>query len=234
MFFRQLFDRQTCTYTYLLADPETAEAVLIDPVLELAERDSTLVRELGFKLIYGLNTHMHADHITGTGKLKQLNPGCKSVISRASGAQADVYLEEGDKITFGKYEILATGTPGHTNGCMTFIIHSEQLVFTGDTLLIRGCGRTDFQEGSSERLYQSVHEKIFTLPNNYILYPAHDYKGVTATTVGEEKQYNPRLTKPLAEFVAIMDGLNLAYPQFIDKALPANKVCGLYETDGDQ
>ncbi|CAK1582626.1 unnamed protein product [Parnassius mnemosyne] len=227
-FFRQLFDTVSSTYTYILGDMRTSEAVLIDPVLEHAERDATLVKELGFKLIYAMNTHMHADHITGTGKLKTLLPGTKSVIGKASGAQADIHLHDGDLVKFGDYQLTAVSTPGHTNGCLTYICHQQCMAFTGDTLLIRGCGRTDFQEGSSERLYQSVHSKIFTLPDHYTLYPAHDYKGQTATTVGEEKKYNPRLTKTLKEFVHIMDTLNLPYPKMIDKALPANRVCGLY------
>ncbi|XP_053608897.1 persulfide dioxygenase ETHE1, mitochondrial [Plodia interpunctella] len=227
-FFRQLFDTVSSTYTYLLGDTKTREAVLIDPVLEHAQRDADLVNQLGFSLIYALNTHMHADHITGTGKLKALLPGARSGIGKASGAQADVYLEEGQVVTFGCHQLLAASTPGHTNGCMTYICHEQGIAFTGDTLLIRGCGRTDFQEGSSEALYNSVHKKIFTLPDYYTLYPAHDYKGQTATTVAEEKKYNPRLTKPLDEFVDIMKNLNLPYPKMIDKAIPANKVCGLF------
>ncbi|CAH0400196.1 unnamed protein product [Chilo suppressalis] len=227
-FFRQLFDTVSSTYTYLLADNRTREAVLIDPVIEHAERDAKLINELGFVLLFAMNTHMHADHVTGTGKLKSLLPGTKSVIGKASGAQADLHLVEGDLVKFGDYQLLATATPGHTNGCFTYICHEQGIAFTGDTLLIRGCGRTDFQEGSSETLYQSVHKKIFTLPDNYTLYPAHDYKGQTATTVGEEKRYNPRLTKTLEEFIHIMDTLNLPYPKMIDKAIPANKVCGIY------
>lgn len=227
-FFRQLFDPVSCTYTYLLGDTQTSEAVLIDPVLEHAERDAVLIKDLGFKLIYALNTHMHADHITGTGKLKSLLPGTKSVIGKASGAQADVHLLDGDLVKFGSHKLLATATPGHTNGCLTYICHKQGIAFTGDTLLIRGCGRTDFQEGNPKTLYNSVYNKIYTLPDNYTIYPAHDYKGQTATTVGEEKKYNPRLTKPLDEFIKVMDNLNLPYPKMIDKAVPANKVCGLY------
>ncbi|XP_045773670.1 persulfide dioxygenase ETHE1, mitochondrial isoform X1 [Maniola jurtina] len=227
-FFRQLFDTVSSTYTYLLGDMKTREAVLIDPVLEHAQRDAALIKELGFKLLYAMNTHMHADHITGTGKLKSLLPGTKSVIGKASGAQADMHLLDGDLVSFGCHQLLATATPGHTNGCLTYISHEQGIAFTGDTLLIRGCGRTDFQEGSSETLYKSVHDKIFTLPDSYTLYPAHDYKGQTATTVGEEKKYNPRLTKSLKEFIDIMENLNLPYPKMIDKAVPANRVCGLY------
>lgn len=227
-FFRQLFDIVSSTYTYLLGDTRTCEAVLIDPVLEHAERDAALIKELGFNLLYAMNTHMHADHITGTGKLKSILPDTKSVIGKTSGAQADVHLNDGDIVSFGEHKLLARATPGHTNGCLTYICQEQGMAFTGDTLLIRGCGRTDFQEGSSENLYNSVHQRIFTLPDHFKLYPAHDYRGQTATTVWEEKKYNPRLTKSLPEFIKIMENLNLPYPKMIDKAVPANRVCGLH------
>ncbi|CAH1370554.1 hypothetical protein MTP99_012121 [Tenebrio molitor] len=226
--FRQLFDATSCTYTYLLGDADSAECILIDPVVELAKRDFQLTKDLNLKLVYAVNTHMHADHITGTGYLKKLS-GCKSVISRQSGAQADVLIDENDFITFGNHRLKVLSTPGHTNGCCSFYSDEQGIAFTGDALLIRGCGRTDFQEGNSETLYRSVHDKIFTLPPNTRLFPAHDYKGLTVTSVDEEKRLNPRLTKNLEEFVKIMDNLNLAYPSQIDKALPANKVCGLYD-----
>lgn len=172
---------------------------------------------------------MHADHITGSGYLKQLVPGVKSVISRASGAKADQHLEDNEKIQFGRHEIEAIKTPGHTNGCMSFVIHEQGVVFTGDTLLIRGCGRTDFQEGDSKKLYESVHKRIFSLPENFKVLPAHDYKGQMESTVHEEKTLNPRLTKTLDEFVNIMDNLNLPYPKQIDRAVPANRECGLFD-----
>ncbi|GAB0089779.1 ETHE1 [Sergentomyia squamirostris] len=232
-FFRQLFDHQSSTYTYMLADLGSKEAVLIDPVLEQAKRDSHLIQELGLHLKYALNTHMHADHITGTGYLKKLIPGCESIISRASGAQADKYLENGDVVKFGRHTIQAVATPGHTNGCMTFIVNEQGIAFTGDTLLIRGCGRTDFQEGNPRTLYDSVHQNIFTLPENFRLFPAHDYKGNMESTVFEEKNYNPRLTKDIDTFVNIMENLNLPYPKMIDKAVPANKQCGLYDIPPD-
>lgn len=226
--FRQLFDSESSTYTYLLADTTTKDAILIDPVIEQAKRDFQLVRDLNLNLKFAINTHMHADHVTGTGELKKLS-GCKSVISRSSGAQADILIGETDQIEFGSHKLKILATPGHTNGCVTYYCPEQGVAFTGDALLIRGCGRTDFQEGSSSTLYNSVHQKIFTLPDSTKLYPAHDYKGLTSTTVDEEKRLNPRLTKSLEEFVKIMDNLNLAYPKMIDKALPANKVCGLYE-----
>lgn len=226
--FRQLLEYKSFTYTYLVADPDTREAILIDPVIETVPRDSKIVKDLGLNLKYAINTHVHADHITGTGFLKKQFPSCKSAISAASKADADVKLKEGDKLTFGKYELEVRSTPGHTNGCITYVWHEKEMAFTGDALLVRGCGRTDFQEGSSETLYNSVHSKIFSLPPNYTLYPAHDYTGQTSTTVEEEKMMNPRLTKSKEEFVKIMKELNLPYPKQIDKALPANLVCGLY------
>lgn len=232
-FFRQLFDTESSTYTYLLADLETKEAVIIDPVLEQAKRDAQLIKDLGFKLKYAMNTHMHADHITGTGWLKQLLPGSESVIAKASGAKADKYLVEGDKINFGRHHIDTLATPGHTNGCMAYVIHEQGCIFTGDTILIRGCGRTDFQEGNPQHLYENVHGKIFTLPENFRIYPAHDYKGQLESSVWEEKQYNPRLTKSLEEFVKIMNNLNLPYPKKIDASLPANRECGVYNIPTD-
>lgn len=234
LLFRQLFDPVSSTYTYLLADVNKREALLIDPVVEHAERDAKLINELGLSLKYAVNTHMHADHITGTGKLKTLLPECKSMISRSSGAKADILLEPNDDVEFGRHRLKVLPTPGHTEGCVTYVCYEQGIAFTGDALLIRGCGRTDFQGGSSSTLYNSVHSVIFNFPLNYRLYPAHDYVGRTVTTVAEEKAYNPRLTKSLEEFIHIMENLNLPYPKMIDKAVPANKVCGLFEIDDQQ
>lgn len=233
LLFRQLFDRETCTYTYLLADTETSEAILIDPVIELAERDAQLVKQLGLNLKIVANTHVHADHITGTGLLKKLVPGCQSLISEASGGLADILVKPGEKVKFGNQELEVRATPGHTNGCTTYVSHDHGFAMTGDALLIGGCGRTDFQEGSSETLYNSVHSQILSLPDHFCLYPAHDYKGLTVTSVAEEKQFNPRLTKPCEEFINIMDNLGLPYPKKLDISLPANKVCGLYNLPDD-
>jgi len=230
--FRQLFDAQfgSSTYTYLLADPETKDAVLIDPVVELVDRDLQFVKELGLNLVYGINTHCHADHITGTGELKKKVPGMKSGIAEASGAKADIFYKPGDTIKVGSIEIEVRATPGHTSGCISFYTKANGgMVFTGDAVLIRGCGRTDFQEGDSTTLYKSVHEQIFTLPDSTKLYPAHDYKGRTVSTVGEEKAHNPRLSKSLEEFVEIMANLNLPYPKKIDASLPANLQCGIQD-----
>ncbi|XP_033122799.1 persulfide dioxygenase ETHE1, mitochondrial-like [Anneissia japonica] len=232
--FRQLFDHQSFTLTYLLGDKVSGEAILIDPVLELVNRDVNLMEDLGLKLLYAANTHCHADHITGTGELKKRIPSCRSVISKASGAQADVHLEEGDRICFGEWCLDTLNTPGHTNGCMTFVLKTEGqpiMAFTGDAILIRGCGRTDFQEGDSSVLYDSVHGKILSMPKDTILYPAHDYTGQFVTTIGEELKFNPRLSQPKERFLEIMEQLNLPYPKAIDKALPANMVCGIYDVE---
>jgi sulfur dioxygenase len=231
MLFRQLFEKESSTYTYLLADTETKEAILIDPVIETAERDAKLITELGLTLVYGVNTHLHADHITGTGKLKALLPGCKSAISAVSGATTDLALNDGDKIAFGSRSITSIATPGHTAGCMCYVLDDNSMVFTGDTLLVRGCGRTDFQGGSAETLYESVHGKLFTLPETCSVYPAHDYRGQTASTIGEEKTHNPRLSKDKDGFVDIMAKLDLSYPKKIDVALPANEKCGIFDEE---
>eukprot|EP00607_Mallomonas_marina_P010126 CAMPEP_0182419760 /NCGR_PEP_ID=MMETSP1167-20130531/4139_1 /TAXON_ID=2988 /ORGANISM="Mallomonas Sp, Strain CCMP3275" /LENGTH=391 /DNA_ID=CAMNT_0024594843 /DNA_START=114 /DNA_END=1289 /DNA_ORIENTATION=- len=227
MIFKQLFESESCTYTYLLADRRLKEAILIDPVLETVDRDERLLKELGLTLKYAINTHCHADHITGTGLLKQRFPGCQSAIAESSGAQADIKLNDGDRIEFGGRALMCIATPGHTSGCVSYVMDDFSRVFTGDALLIRGCGRTDFQGGSAEQLYESVHSKLFSLPNNTLVYPAHDYKGLTCSSVGEEKAFNPRLTKSVAEFVEIMAGLNLPYPKKIDASLPKNMVCGV-------
>ncbi|ENN82080.1 hypothetical protein YQE_01542, partial [Dendroctonus ponderosae] len=228
LIFRQLFDHISSTYTYLLACPRTKECVLVDPVLEQAKRDFQITQDLGLSIKYAVNTHMHADHITGTGYLRVLS-GCKTVISKASGADADIHVQEDDEIAFGAQKLKVLSTPGHTNGCVTYYSPEQGVAFTGDALLIRGCGRTDFQEGNPRTLYRSVHEKIFRLPTATLLFPAHDYKGLTCTTVDEESRLNPRLSKTEDQFVEIMNNLNLDYPKQIDRALPANKVCGVYD-----
>uniref|UniRef100_A0A3B4UB40 Persulfide dioxygenase ETHE1, mitochondrial n=1 Tax=Seriola dumerili TaxID=41447 RepID=A0A3B4UB40_SERDU len=210
-----LFESESSTYTYLLADPETKEAVLIDPVLETIDRDLKLIHELGLNLKVAVNTHCHADHITSTGLMKKRLLGLKSAISKFSGASADILLLEGDKINFGKHYLTVRETPGHTDGCMTLVLGDQSMAFTGDALLIRGCGRTDFQQGCPKKLFDSVHQKIFTLPDRCLVYPAHDYLGQTVSTVGEERKFNPRLTKSLEEFVNIMNNLNLPKPKKI-------------------
>lgn len=233
-FFRQLFEPDTSTYTYLLADLDTKDAVLIDPVDVTVERDLAVLRDLQLNLKFALNTHIHADHITGSGLLKTKIKGCKSVLSSyTGGGVSDVTMDHLNEISFGKFKLEGRHTPGHTNGCMSFLLRDlnkePYAVFTGDALLIRGCGRTDFQQGDSTKLYESLHKQLFTLPDDTIVYPCHDYKGRTASTIGEEKQFNARATKSQDEFVKIMENLNLAKPRFIDKALPANFKCGLQD-----
>ncbi|XP_061675302.1 persulfide dioxygenase ETHE1, mitochondrial [Syngnathoides biaculeatus] len=228
LLFRQLFESESSTYTYLLADANTKDAILIDPVLETIDRDLKLIGELGLQLRVAVNTHCHADHITSTGLMKTRLPGLKSAISKFSGAMADILLSEGDRITFGKHYLTVRETPGHTDGCMTLVTQDQCMAFTGDALLIRGCGRTDFQQGCPKRLYTSVHHKIFTLPDHCLIYPAHDYLGQTVSTVGEERMLNPRLTKSLEEFVTIMENLNLPKPSKIEISVPANLVCGVH------
>jgi len=191
MFVRQLFDRDTSTYTYIVADEETKQAAIIDPVKEQLDRDSKLIEELGLRLKYVLETHVHADHVTSSGKLRD-RFGAQVVLQEASNAKcADILVKDGDVLKLGNQEIKVMHTPGHTDADATFQI--EGAVFTGDALLVRGCGRTDFQAGSNENLYRSINEKIFSLPEDTVIYPGHDYKGHTASTVREEKAYNPRL-----------------------------------------
>jgi len=229
MIFRQLFDPQSSTYTYLLADAAAREAVLIDPVFEHARRDAALIEELGLRLLYTLETHVHADHVTGASLLKKAL-GSKIALSKASGAEgADTYISDGDRIAFGKRHLEARATPGHTGGCMSYVLDGETMAFTGDALLIRGCGRTDFQEGNANRLFHSVREKIFSLPDDCLLYPGHDYKGLTASSVGEERMYNPRLAESVGEgdFVGYMTHLGLPHPKLMQVAVPANLKCGM-------
>lgn len=238
MIFKQLFDSNTSTYTYLLGDKESKEAVIIDPVAEHVERDLKLIEELGLKLVYVLDTHVHADHVTGSGKLRQ-RTGAKTVLGKdALVACADMGAEDGEKLRFGSYEVEVRSTPGHTDGCTSFVVDNQgqYLAFTGDALLIRGCGRTDFQQGSPRTLFHSVHTQIFTLPDSTLIYPGHDYKGHTRSTVGEEKAHNPRLNADISEeeFVAIMDDLNLARPRLIDVAVPANLACGFAPAEAVQ
>ncbi len=223
MIFRQLFDRETCTYTYILGDEATREAVVIDPVRELVDRDVQLLEELGLQLKFVLETHVHADHVTSSSLLRR-RLGARTVVSARGGAACcDRPVEDGDQVRFGGRSLTVRTTPGHTDGCVSYVLDDQTMVFTGDTLMIRGCGRTDFQEGSPAKLWASVHEKIFTLPEDCAIYPGHDYKGRTRSSVAEERAHNPRLggARTLEEFTAIMDGLGLAYPQRIDVAVPA-------------
>ena len=226
--FRQLFDPTSSTYTYLLGDGEAGEAVLIDPVFEHVRRDAALLRELGLRLVATLDTHVHADHVTGAWMMKQ-RCGSQITLGADSGAaNADRLLRHSERVPFGQRHLEARATPGHTNGCMTYVLDDRSMAFTGDSLLIRGCGRTDFQQGSAERLYRSVHEQILSLPADCLLYPGHDYRGLTATSVAEEKRFNPRLGGNInvSDFAGYMNHLGLPHPKLIDIAVPANLRCG--------
>src|SRR5690349_6752133 len=228
MIFRQLFDPQSATYTYLLADSASREALLIDPVFEQARRDAALVEELGLRLQYTLETHVHADHVTAAWLLKE-KLGSRIALSAASGAQgADLYLQPYDKVAFGNHHLEARPTAGHTAGCTTYVLDDRSMAFTGDALFIRGCGRTDFQGGDARTLFRSVREQIFALPDRCLIYPGHDYRGLTVTSVGEEKLYNPRLAESIveADFVGYMTHLGLPHPKQMDVAIPANLKCG--------
>lgn len=229
MMFRQLFDPESSTYTYLLADEETREAILIDPVIEQVDRDLGIVADLGLQVRFVVDTHVHADHITAAGVIRE-RTGAKTVLSHRAGVGcADISAKDGDQIPFGRYHLEVRETPGHTNGCLTYVTSDRAMVFSGDALLIRGSGRTDFQQGDARALYRSVHEKIFSLPASTLIYPGHDYKGRTVSSVDEEKRLNPRLGggRTEEEFVEIMRRLELAYPKKIDVALPANLKCGV-------
>ncbi len=233
MIFRQLFDPGSSTYTYLLADAVTHEAVLIDPVFEQVRRDSALLKELELKLLWTLETHVHADHVTGAWLLKR-RLGSRIALARASGAEgADRYLVADDVVEFGARRLMVRATPGHTSGCITYVLDDRSMAFTGDCLLIRGTGRTDFQQGDATAMFHSVREQIFSLPDECLLYPAHDYRGLTVTSVAEEKRFNPRLggSIGLGDFTGHMANLKLAHPKQMDVAVPANLHCGRPEND---
>lgn len=229
MLFRQLFDADSSTYTYLLADEATAVAVLIDPVFEQFERDAALVRELGLELRCTLETHVHADHVTAAWRFRKAL-GSRIVLSKRSGAHgADLYVDHGDVVREGGVALHVLATPGHTNGCVTYVTADRGMAFTGDALLIRSAGRTDFQQGDARTLYRSITEQIFTLPNACLLYPAHDYAGRTVTTVAEERRWNPRVGGEASEgdFIGYMQNLGLPHPKQMDIAVPANLSCGV-------
>ena len=229
--FRQLFDPASSTYSYVLAD--SGEAILIDPVFDQAQRDAALLRELGLRLVATVETHVHADHVTGAW-LHKGRAGSRIALAVAAGAEgADLLLAHGDRLHFGARYVEARATPGHTNGCMSFALDDHSSAFTGDALLIRGCGRTDLQQGSAERLYRSVHEQIFSLPDPCLLYPGHDYRGLTVSSVAEERRFNPRLGghSNAEDFSGYMQHLGLPHPKLIEIAVPANLRCGRPEGD---
>lgn len=224
--FHQLFESESSTYTYIIADKKMREAAIIDPVIETVDRDLKLIEELGLKLVYALDTHIHADHITGAGEIRK-RLGIKTAVSSEAQVDCvDISLEDGQELLLGDKKIKVIATPGHTNTCLSFFF--EGMIFTGDALLIRSCGRTDFQQGSSEKLFKSVQQKLFKLADETIVYPGHDYRGHTASTIGIEKKYNARLKEShsLEDFKKIMSELKLANPKKIHEAVPANLACG--------
>lgn len=234
MLFRQLYDATSSTYTYLLADEQTREAVYIDTVFEQIQRDLALLDELGLTLKYVLDTHCHADHVTGAWLMKQ-KTGCQIVSAEVINASSvDWAVKDGDIIPFGRHSLTVMATPGHTDGCVTYVTEGKRMAFTGDTLLIRGCGRSDFQQGNAATLFHSITDKIFQLPEDCAIYPAHDYNGRTRSSVAEEKQYNARAGGGASEndFVGYMNAMRLPHPKKLDIALPANLRSGEPE-DGE-
>lgn len=226
MLFRQFFDQDTWTYTYLVADLETKEAALVDPVIDKVERDFKLLGELGLTLKYCLETHVHADHITGTSKLRELT-NCEGIVpENAQVACASRLIKDGEIVKVGSNEIRAIATLGHTDSHMAYLVNGDRIL-TGDALLIRGCGRTDFQSGDAGTLYDSVTQRLFSLPDETLVYPGHDYRGHLVSTIGEEKQWNPRFVgRNRDQFIEFMDTLNLPNPKKIMEAVPANQQCG--------
>jgi glyoxylase-like metal-dependent hydrolase (beta-lactamase superfamily II) len=227
MIFRQLFEELSCTYTYLIGCEESGDALLIDPVYPAWERDLREINKLGLSLKYTIETHIHADHITSALKLKQ-ETGCKIIYPNRSQCDCpDLRSEEGVPITIGSVCLKPIYTPGHTDDHFSYQLGDK--VLTGDALLIDGCGRTDFQNGSVAELYASVNEKLFTLPADTLVYPGHDYNKRHVSSIIQEKERNPRLgqNRNLAEFTTIMNNLDLPYPKFIDHAVPGNQKCGV-------
>lgn len=225
MLLRQLFDADTWTYTYLLADDTSREALLIDPVRDQVDRDLKLVGELGLSLKYVLDTHVHADHVTGAGLLRE-RTGCTTVASVLGPESATLRVPDRHALQLGALTVEVIATPGHTDDSISFRIDKD--IFTGDALLVRGTGRTDFQNGDAGRLYDSITQRVLTLPDDTRIWPGHDYKGHRMTTVGEEKLHNPRLAgKSRAQFIALMGALGLPAPKHIQQAVPANRELGL-------
>jgi glyoxylase-like metal-dependent hydrolase (beta-lactamase superfamily II) len=227
MLFRQLQDPETQTFTYLLGNRDRSEAILIDPVLEQVDRDRALLDELGLTLVLTLETHVHADHVTGAGELRKAT-GCRVGVPAVAGLDcADVAIREGEPVRLGALRLDPLFTPGHTDVDHSYLAGDR--VFTGDALFIDGCGRTDFQAGDAGTLYDAVHAKLFTLPDETLVYPGHDYNGRRVSSIAQEKARNPRLNldNGREDFIAIMDSLDLPHPKQIDRAVPANQQCGM-------
>jgi len=227
MIIHQLFDHETWTYTYLLINEKSKEAAIIDSVKGQFERDARFIQSLGVTLKYSLETHVHADHITASGRMREIFNAETAVHKNSSASCAVILFDDGEVFTLGDEKITAMYTPGHTDTCTTYI--SGNTVFTGDTLLIGGCGRTDFQAGDAGTLFDSITQKLFTLPDETVVYPGHDYSGFSKTTIGYEKANNTRLgnNNSRENFIKIMDGLDLPNPKYMDVAVPGNLSCGL-------
>jgi len=234
MLFRQLFDRESSTYTYLIADEQTHEAALVDPVVENVDKDLKLIHELDLTLLFCLETHIHADHITGTGEIRD-RTGCKGLVPENANTNcASGFVEHGQILKVGSVIIEAIETHGHTDSHMAYLVEGDR-VLTGDALLIRGCGRTDFQGGSAKTLYDHITQRLFTLSDDTLVYPAHDYRGQTVSTIGEEKRWNrrfidadsaPSQLRERKDFIELMNKLDLPDPTRIMEAVPANEQCG--------
>jgi glyoxylase-like metal-dependent hydrolase (beta-lactamase superfamily II) len=226
MIFRQLFDHTSSTYSYLIASRQGGEALLVDPVLENTDRYIQLARDLDLRLVLAVDTHIHADHITGLGKLRE-QTGCVTAMGEMTQAEClTTRFGDGEKLKLDGVDIQAIYTPGHTDDSYSFVLPDR--VLTGDTLLIRGTGRTDFQNGNAGAQYDSLFGCLLKLPEDTLVYPAHDYNGMTVSTIGEEKRHNPRLqVADRAAYIALMDGLVLSNPKMMDVAVPANRQCGL-------
>ena len=229
LIFKQLFERESCTYTYLIADSKTKEAAIIDAVDIMIERDTALLKELELDLKFIIETHIHADHITSACPLKKFYPEARIVMGMenvSAEACSDIMAGEGHILNIGKYEIIVIETPGHTLGCMSYLV--ENKVLTGDALFIRSTGRCDFQGGSAESLYESI-QKLYKLPDSTEVYPAHDYNGLSVSTIGEEKKFNSmvRESDDQKTFIDNVNNLDLSLPKKIKIAVPANQSCGL-------
>jgi glyoxylase-like metal-dependent hydrolase (beta-lactamase superfamily II)/rhodanese-related sulfurtransferase len=230
MIFRQLFDSVSGTYSYLLASRHGGEALILDPVLEKADRYCQLLRELDLRLVKAVDTHLHADHVTGLGELRDRTQ-CITIMGEQSKADVvSMRVSDGDKVMIEGLSLQAIYTPGHTDDSYSYLMGDR--VFTGDTLLIRGTGRTDFQNGSAREQYESIFNRLLKLPDETMVFPAHDYKGDTVSTIGEERRYNPRLqVRSIDEYVELMDNLHLPNPKMMDVAVPANMHVGLHQEE---
>lgn len=238
MLFRQLFEPESSTYTYLVSCPDTGVTALIDPVLETVERDLALLQQLGLKLDYTIDTHVHADHLTGARRLRELSGSRIVYPAMVEAVCVDIGLREGEAFRIGNLALQPLFTPGHTDHHHAYLIDNgtQPMLFSGDALLIDACGRTDFQSGDARTLYRSIHDKFFTLPGETLVYPCHDYEGRFVSTIAQEKSRNPRLggNRSLEEFVQIMEEMDLPYPRKIDVAVPGNEACGVKPRPGSE